>query len=123
MALSNINNIMAFAAPYVAILLLSHFVWQCSKAYQSPLSQLPGPWYAPFTNLHLQLGFARGTVWRMVEKGHARHGSILRLGPRQVWISDKVALKQIIQTIDLPKVTMYAEISREKESAGLFGEM
>jgi hypothetical protein len=93
------------------------------KACRSPLSQLPGPWYAPYTNLHLQIGFARGTVWRMVERGHKKYGSIMRLGPRQIWVADKDALKQVIQQIDLPKVIMYAEISREKESAGLFGEV
>jgi hypothetical protein len=93
------------------------------KAVRSPLSQLPGPWYAPYTNFHLQVGFARGTVWKMVERGHKKYGSIMRLGPRQIWVADAHALKQIIQQIDLPKVIMYAEISREKESAGLFGEV
>jgi len=33
--------------------------------------------------------------------------------PRQVWIADKDALKQVIQQIDFPRVMMYAEISRE----------
>jgi hypothetical protein len=74
-------------------------------------------------NIHLQIGFARGTVWRTVEAGHKKYGPVMRLGPRQIWVSDKTALKQIIQQIDLPKVMMYAEISREKESAGLFGEV
>lgn len=93
------------------------------RAYKSPLSSLPGPWYAPYTNLPLQIAFARGTVWKIVEAGHKKYGPVMRLGPRQIWVSDKTSLKQIIQGIDLPKVMMYAEISREKESAGLFGEV
>lgn len=48
---------------------------------------------------------------------------MMRLGPRQIWVSDKVALKQIISQIDLNKVMMYAEMSRDKNSAGLFGEV
>ncbi|KAH9827609.1 Cytochrome-P450 monooxygenase FUS8 [Teratosphaeria destructans] len=95
----------------------------CCKAWNSTLTQLPGPWYAPFTNLHLQYLFSRGTVPDFVQAAHARYGPVVRLGPRQVWISDKAALKQILSTVDLPKVAMYAEISREKESAGLFGEV
>lgn len=62
-------------------------------------------------------------MWKIVERGHKKYGSIMRLGPRQIWVADKDALKQVIQQIDLPKVIMYAEISREKESAGLFGEV
>jgi hypothetical protein len=109
------------ALPILAI--VSSWLKTTWKACRSPLSQLPGPWYAPYTNIHLQVGFARGIVWKMVEQGHKKHGSIMRLGPRQIWVADKHALKQIIQQIDLPKVIMYAEISREKESAGLFGEV
>jgi hypothetical protein len=93
------------------------------KAWRSPLSQLPGPWYAPFTNIHLQYLFSRGTVPQYIDAAHARYGPVMRLGPCQVWISDKAAMKEILSTVDLPKVAMYAEISREKESAGLFGEV
>lgn len=93
------------------------------KACRSPLSQMLGPWYTPCTNLHLQICFARGTVWKMDERGHKTFGSIMRLGPRQVWVANEDALKQVIEQVDLSKVIMYAEISREKESAGLFGEV
>ena len=93
------------------------------KATKSPLSRIPGPWYTPLTTLHLNYAFARGTIWKSVEKSHAQYGPIFRLGPRQVWISDKEAIKAILMTVDLPKVTMYAEISRDRTSPGLFGEM
>jgi hypothetical protein len=33
------------------------------------------------------------------------------------------AMKAILMTIDLPKVAMYAEISRDRNAPGLFGEM
>lgn len=93
------------------------------KATKSPLSRIRGPWYAPLTTLHLNYAFARGTIWKSVEKSHAQYGPIFRLGPRQVWVSDKEAIKAILMTVDLPKVTMYAEISRDRTSPGLFGEM
>lgn len=59
----------------------------------------------------------------MVEKNHQKYGDVVRLGPRQVWIADKEAIKQILQTMDLPKVSMYAEISRDRFGPGLFGEV
>ncbi|KAJ5703250.1 cytochrome P450, partial [Penicillium malachiteum] len=93
------------------------------KAVKSPLSRIPGPWYAPFTTLHLNYAFAKGTIWKNVENGHAEYGPIFRLGPRQIWISDKEALKAVLMTVDLPKVSMYAEISRDRTSPGLFGEI
>lgn len=93
------------------------------KERKSPLKTIAGPWYAPYTSLHLRWFFARGTIPDYVWKQHDKYGPVMRLGPRQIWISDKDALKQILSTIDLPKVAMYAEISRDKTSPGLFGEV
>lgn len=90
---------------------------------KSPLSSLPGPWYANFTTLHLRWFFAQGTIWKYAQKNHEKLGPIVRLGPRQIWVSDKQAMRDILVTTDLPKVSMYAEISRDRSSPGLFGEM
>jgi hypothetical protein len=73
--------------------------------------------------MHLRWRFARGTIHEYVEKMYKQYGDVIRLGPRRIWISDKGAMKQILLTIDLPKVTMYAEISRDRNSPGLFREM
>lgn len=106
----------------IVLALFIHWVKNCLGT--SPkLAQLPGPWYAPFTTLHLKWGFARGTIWKDVERGHRKYGDIMRLGPRQVWVASKDGVQKILHTIDLPKVTMYAEISRDRNSPGLFGEM
>lgn len=107
----------------IVFLLGLKYVLGVVEARKSPLSHIPGPWYAPFTTIHLKYAFARGSIWKNVEKSHAKYGPIFRLGPRQIWISDKEALKVILMSIDLPKVTMYSEISRDRASPGLFGEM
>lgn len=112
-----------FKLAIAAALLLCIAVVRVWRAARSPLSKIPGPWYAPFTTMHLRYGFATGKVWKTVEKAHAKYGPIVRLGPRQIWIADKTAMQQILSAIDLPKVTMYAEISRDRSSPGLFGEM
>lgn len=90
---------------------------------RSPLRDIPGPFYAPITSLHLQYYFFTGEIWKYVEKMHQRHGDIVRLGPRHIWVSDITAVKQCLSTIDLPKVKMYSEISRDRKAPGLFGEM
>lgn len=94
-----------------------------SFVQESGLRDIPGPWYAPFTSLHLRYMFARGTIWKYVESKHSKYGDVIRLGPRQIWVSGPAAMKEILSTVDLPKVTMYAEISRDRNSPGLFGEM
>lgn len=111
-------------APGVALALICFkYILGVIRAIKSPLSRIPGPWYAPLTTIHLNYAFTRGTIWKNVERSHAKYGPIFRLGPRQVWVSDKEALKTILMTVDLPKVSMYAEISRDRSSPGLFGEM
>lgn len=111
------------ATVILGLLFLISYLKNTWTAVRSPLSSIPGPWYAPFTNLHLMWGFATGKVWKQAKDGHGKYGSIVRLGPRQIWISDKAAMKEILLTTDLPKVAMYAEISRDRFSPGLFGEM
>jgi hypothetical protein len=119
-----------YGAITVAVQLLVVFVLSTllvrgllSSARKSGLRDIPGPWYAAFTSLHLRYMFARGTIWRYVENKHSKYGDVVRLGPRQIWVSGPAAMKEILSTVDLPKVTMYAEISRDRNSPGLFGEM
>lgn len=103
--------------------LLYRYLQSGIAACNSPLSKIPGPWYAPWTTIHLRYMFARGTIPTYVEKCHHKYGEVVRLGPRHIWVADKEAMKSILMTTDLPKVTMYAEISRDRSSPGLFGEM
>ncbi|QDS73814.1 hypothetical protein FKW77_006095 [Venturia effusa] len=105
-----------------ALGLYKGYLYSVDKA-TSPLRNIPGPFYAPITGLHLRYYFFTGEIWKYVEKMHRRHGDIIRLGPRQIWVSDIKAVKQCLSTIDLPKVKMYSEISRDRQAPGLFGEI
>lgn len=113
------------AVPLLVVFVLTILLVRSSlsSARKSGLREIPGPWYATFTSLHLRYMFARGTIWRYVENNHHKYGDVVRLGPRQIWVSGPAAMKEILSTVDLPKVTMYAEISRDRNSPGLFGEM
>lgn len=112
--------IAAFAFGGAALIL---YLQSLIRGYQSRLTEIPGPWYGPFTSLHLNYGFSTGDIWKAVEEYHSRYGSIVRLGPRQVWVADKDALKMILVKNDLPKVATYKEFSRDRYSPGIFGEM
>lgn len=112
--------IAAFALGGATLLL---YIQSLIRAYRSCLTDIPGPWYGPFTSLHLNYGFSSGDIWKDVEKYHDQYGSIVRLGPRQVWVADKDALKIILVKDDLPKVATYKEFSRDRHSPGIFGEM
>ncbi|KAK2053332.1 cytochrome P450 [Colletotrichum caudatum] len=117
------SSIYILAICFFVIVTAGLQVRQKITALKSPLKHIPGPWYAPLTTLHLRYLFSTGTIWKLVERSHEKYGSIVRLGPRQIWISDKEAMKEILVKTDLPKVAMYAEISRDKFSPGLFGEI
>ncbi|KAK7423070.1 hypothetical protein QQZ08_009237 [Neonectria magnoliae] len=117
------NRVLIIPVVVIISLLVSRYLCKVFKALRSPLRLIPGPWYAPLTTMHLRYGFATGKIWKLAETSHKKYGPIVRLGPRQVWISDKDAMKQILLKIDLPKVAMYAEISRDRYSPGLFGEI
>lgn len=119
----NSGSLSLVSLTFLGLLLVMSYLWKIASALRSPLSKIPGPWYASLTAMHLRYGFATGTIWKLAESCHKNHGKIVRLGPRQVWISDKASMKQILSSIDLPKVAMYAEISRDRFSPGLFGEM
>ncbi|KAK1979002.1 cytochrome P450 [Colletotrichum cereale] len=116
-------SIYILAVYFLVIVTAGLHIRQKIAALKSPLKNIPGPWYAPLTTLHLRYLFSTGTIWKLVERSHEKYGPIVRLGPRQVWISDKEAMKEILVKTDLPKVAMYAEISRDKFSPGLFGEI
>jgi hypothetical protein len=71
---------------------------------------------------YLSTSVATGKIWKTIESAHHKYGPIVRLGPRQVWIADKKSVKEIISSIDLPKVALYAEFSRDRYNPGLLGE-
>lgn len=121
--LRQVTRVLAILSVTLVLVLTLQYLYGVFRALRSPLRHIPGPWYSPFTTLHLRYGFATGKIWKLVEQSHKAYGPIVRLGPRQVWISDKEAMKQILLKVDLPKVAMYAEISRDRHSPGLFGEM
>ncbi|KAF5564733.1 cytochrome P450 monooxygenase 3A9 [Fusarium phyllophilum] len=97
--------LIALAVAILTYLLISTLL-DIFRAVRSPLQKIPGPWYAPLTTFHLRYLFSTGEIWKLVQRSHAKYGPICRLGPRHIWVSDKESLKQILSTINLPKVAI-----------------
>ncbi|KAI8969875.1 cytochrome P450 [Trametes punicea] len=75
--------------------------------FLSPLSALPGPWYAAASDLWLLLHAARfmqcGTIHDLLQ----RYGPIVRVGPRRVVFRDHAAMKSVYCINKLPKSAFY----------------
>ncbi|KAF4449388.1 hypothetical protein F53441_7367 [Fusarium austroafricanum] len=63
--------------------------------YFKPLSCLPGPEVSRWTDLVLKYHWLKGTRAQYVHALHQRYGSVVRVGPEEVDISDMSAVKVI----------------------------
>jgi hypothetical protein len=74
------------------ILFVSHLLWQY---VQSPLKNIPGPFFAKFTNIWRLLDILGGRSDLTQKILHAKHGSAVRLGPNFVTLSDPSLIKVV----------------------------
>ncbi|KKK22291.1 hypothetical protein P175DRAFT_0500179 [Aspergillus ochraceoroseus IBT 24754] len=74
---------------YVGGLWLLVKVFQTLRiAYFSPLSRIPGPWYARLTGLRLSWSVFANNRIHYVHKLHQDYGPIVRIGPQEVDVAD-----------------------------------
>ncbi len=58
------------------------------KAYFTPLASIPGPWLAKLTSLPLKLHVIRGRRVQYVHHLHQIYGSVVRIAPNEVDVTD-----------------------------------
>ncbi len=56
---------------------------------------MPGPWYAKFTALGLRANDVAGNRWYYVQALHKKYGSIVRIAPEEVAISDPKVVSKV----------------------------
>lgn len=56
---------------------------------------MPGPWYAKFTGLVLKANDVAGNRWYYVQAMHKKYGSIVRIAPEDVAISDPKVVSKV----------------------------
>ncbi|EPQ31815.1 cytochrome p450 monooxygenase [Pseudozyma flocculosa PF-1] len=83
-------------------------------------SSIPGPSLLHWTMLPALYYYIRGEQWKYVDHLHTVYGPIFRLGSRQIYVSDKEAIKQLLAKENQPKVNWYAALSRDPKTAGMF---
>ncbi|KAN0066594.1 cytochrome P450 cyp2 [Thecaphora frezii] len=83
-------------------------------------STIPGPSLLHWTMFPALYYYVRGEQWKYVDYLHTVYGPILRMGSRQVYVSDKDAIKQLLAKENQPKVNWYASLSRDPKTAGMF---
>ncbi|KAL4865141.1 hypothetical protein BDV12DRAFT_211216 [Aspergillus spectabilis] len=64
-------------------------------AYFSPLSRIPGPWYASLTGLRLSYSVFANNRIHYVHALHHKYGPIVRIGPQEIDVADPVAGREI----------------------------
>lgn len=80
-----------------------------SEVHTTGLKEIPGPFFARFSNLWRLIETWRGHYERTVQDLHRRHGNIVRIGPKIVSLTDPDVIESIYGVkADLPKVRVFA---------------
>ncbi|KAG2227376.1 hypothetical protein INT45_004332, partial [Circinella minor] len=109
----NLEKIGKFAVITWAAYLVSSKLYD---AFLGPLSSIPGPLSLKFYDMRYYPGIESppGTSWKKTMAWRNDYGSVVRLGPSTIGISDKHMLRQVLLKEDLPKGPMYTRLQRRK---------
>ena len=61
----------------------------------SPLKNVPGPWWSRFTRLPLKLQIIQGRRIYYIDELHAKYGPFVRVAPNEIAVSDVETFSQI----------------------------
>ncbi|RWA10079.1 hypothetical protein EKO27_g5041 [Xylaria grammica] len=79
-----------------------------SSARNDPLSDVPGPWYARWTELVAKYYWVTARKSIYVHNLHLKYGPIVRVGPREVYIADPKATQTVFRIKkEFPKAQWY----------------
>ncbi|KAI8144337.1 cytochrome P450 [Fennellomyces sp. T-0311] len=105
---ANVEKVGKVAAMTLATYLVTSKLYD---AFFGPLSHIPGPFGLKFYEMRYAPGIesppAPLKAWR------DQYGSLVRLGPSRVSVSDKRMLRQILLKDDFPKGPMYTRLQRK----------
>jgi hypothetical protein len=79
-------------APFMGIALLSILV---ISYLRNPLRNVPGPFWAKFSNLWLVYHTRQGRMHRKIIEVHEKYGPLVRLGPHEISTADIDSLRTI----------------------------
>ena len=76
-------------------------------AYLSPLSSIPGPWWAAVSDIYILVAAARLSKCHTIQALFKRYGPVVRLGPRRVVFCKWEAVKSVYCVHKLEKSNFY----------------
>ena len=106
------------ATLFVCLAALLKFVLLVKRAYFTPLRAVPGPWYAPWTNLVLKWKVISGQRTIYIHDLHQRYGPYIRIAPDEVSVFDVEGYKTIYKSFN--KSPWYETFTDARSSPGLF---
>ncbi|KAI5893315.1 cytochrome P450 [Schizophyllum commune H4-8] len=80
------------------------------RLYLSPLSNIPGPWYAAVTDLWLTSHIARLQQCMTVHKLFEAYGPIVRIGPNRIAFKDMAGVKAVYSVLKFDKGPSYLKL-------------
>ncbi|GAP87001.1 putative cytochrome P450 [Rosellinia necatrix] len=88
-----------------------------ASSLKDPLSKVPGPLHARFTDLVSNYYWVTGNKPTYIHSLHVKYGPIVRVGPREVYIADIQAAQRIFAIKnEFPKSTWYRDFVPTSES-------
>lgn len=94
--LANTSNLVLFLLPTCAA--YCAFIAFC-RLYLSPLSSIPGPWYAAVTDFWFTWIFVRFRRVRTIDSLHKKYGPVVRVSPSRVIFADVDTYKHVYGTM------------------------
>ncbi|KAJ3553602.1 hypothetical protein NPX13_g10852 [Xylaria arbuscula] len=81
-----------------------------SSTQNDPLSHVPGPWYARWTDLPSKYYWVDGRKAPYIHDLHQKYGPIVRVGPREVYTADPQIAKTVFRIKnEFPKSSWYLD--------------
>ncbi|KAL1659631.1 cytochrome P450 [Schizophyllum commune] len=80
------------------------------RLFLSPLSNIPGPWYAAVTDLWLTSHIARLQQCMTVHKLFEAYGPIVRIGPNRIAFKDTAGVKAVYSVLKFDKGPSYLKL-------------
>ena len=85
-----------------------YFFWYIWSTYWT-LKDVPGPWWAKFTNLQRVWIVKSGRSHKIHQRAHEKYGDLVRLGPNMVSVSDPSAIPVVYpMRPGFPKVRIFS---------------
>jgi len=94
-------SLLHYFVQFIIVLPIILFILDYVRKYNTTnlaLKDIPGPFLARFTDLWRFVTHLRGQGTAIQRKLHKKHGSVVRLGPNYISLSDPVVINQIYST-------------------------